>query len=47
MSARPALLSATALAAFAAATGMAFAAWDEHGPAMFMALAESGLSWCF
>ena len=47
MSARPALLSVTALAAVAAATGMAFAAWGEHGPAMFMALAESGLSWCF
>ncbi len=47
MSARPALLSATSLVAFAAATGMAFAAWGEHGPAMFMTLAESGLSWCF
>jgi hypothetical protein len=47
MPARPVLLSATLLAALAAATGMAFAAWGQHGPAMFMALAESGLSWCF
>ena len=25
----------------------AFAGWLENGPAMFMALAESGLAWCF
>jgi len=36
MPARPVLLSATLLAALAAATGMAFAAWGQHGPAMFM-----------
>ncbi|WP_187971001.1 hypothetical protein [Aquibium microcysteis] len=47
MPARPALLSATILAALAAATGVAFAAWGEKGPAMFMVLAEGGLSWCF
>ncbi|WP_170314676.1 hypothetical protein [Aquibium carbonis] len=47
MPARPALLSAAAFAGLAAATGVAFAAWGAHGPAMFMALAESGLSWCF
>lgn len=47
MPARPLLLSATVLSALAAATGVAFAAWGAHGPAMFMALAESGLSWCF
>lgn len=34
-------------AALAAATGAAFALWAEHGPRMFMALVESGLSWCF
>jgi hypothetical protein len=47
MSARPILVSTTVLASLAAATGMAFAAWGAHGAAMFMALAESGLSWCF
>lgn len=47
MSARPTLLSMTVLAALSAATGAAFAAWGEHGSAMFLALAENGLSWCF
>jgi hypothetical protein len=47
MSARPALLTGAILAALAAATGLAFAGWGEHGAAMFLALAESGLSWCF
>jgi hypothetical protein len=47
MSARSALLSGAILAALAAATGMAFAGWEAHGAAMFLALAESGLAWCF
>ncbi|AOF90403.1 hypothetical protein BSY16_646 [Sinorhizobium sp. RAC02] len=25
----------------------AFAGWLEHGPAIFLSLAESGMSWCF
>ncbi|WP_394688451.1 hypothetical protein [Hoeflea sp.] len=39
---------AGALALFAAAvlTGLAFAAWTSNGPAMFYALAASGLAWC-
>lgn len=39
---------AGALALFAVAmlTGLAFAAWDINGPAMFHALAASGLAWC-
>jgi hypothetical protein len=31
----------------AAATGVAFAAWVENGAAILMAMAETGLSWCF
>ncbi|TWG64774.1 MULTISPECIES: hypothetical protein [unclassified Aminobacter] len=44
--ARPAALAvlAVALSAFA---GVAFAGWMEHAPAIFMALVDSGLSWCF
>jgi hypothetical protein len=33
--------------ALAALTGLAFAGWLDHGPRMFLALAESGLAWCF
>ena len=32
---------------FAALSGIAFAAWLDHGAAIFMSLAETGLSWCF
>jgi hypothetical protein len=35
------------VAAFAAASGVAFAAWAEHGASIFMTMVESGLSWCF
>ena len=38
---------AIAAAAIAAATGAAFAAWIDHGAGIFMAMAESGLAWCF
>ncbi|MFI0843428.1 hypothetical protein [Mesorhizobium sp. IMUNJ 23232] len=31
----------------AAVTGATFAAWAAHGPDMFMAMIQSGLSWCF
>jgi hypothetical protein len=48
----PALLPAKA-AAFAAATialaaliGLGFAGWVSQGGGIFMALVESGLSWC-
>ena len=30
----------------AVATGVAFAGWLDKGAAMFLALAEAGLSWC-
>ena len=35
------------LAAFAAATGLAFAAWVDNGAGIFMTMVEGGLSWCF
>jgi hypothetical protein len=31
----------------AAATGVAFAGWMEHGPGIFMATIEAGIAWCF
>lgn len=34
-------------AALAAATGLAFAGWIENAPAIFLALAEQGMAWCF
>ena len=27
--------------------GIGFALWLDHAPAIFMALVNSGLSWCF
>jgi hypothetical protein len=36
-----------AAAVIAAATGVAFASWMDHGPGIFLALVESGLAWCF
>jgi hypothetical protein len=37
-----------ALMAFlaAAATGLAFAGWVNHGEGIFQAMLQSGLSWC-
>ena len=29
------------------ATNAAFAGWMEHGTAIFLSLAETGMSWCF
>jgi len=43
----PAAKVALGVLAFAAATGLAFAAWVENGGAILMTMAESGLSWCF
>jgi hypothetical protein len=34
-------------AAFAAVSGIAFAAWLDHGAAILLSMAETGLSWCF
>ncbi|MCR4269102.1 hypothetical protein [Nitratireductor sp. ZSWI3] len=31
----------------AALSGWAFAMWIEHGGGIFLAMAQSGLSWCF
>lgn len=39
------LLAATLAAA--AATGLSFALWIDKGPGIFMALVDSGMSWCF
>lgn len=33
--------------ALAGGTGLAFAGWIDHGPRLLMALAETGLAWCF
>ena len=44
---RKPLLVGTITLAFAAATGIAFATWMQHGAGIFMALVESGLAWCF
>ncbi|BCH31877.1 hypothetical protein MesoLjLc_38070 [Mesorhizobium sp. L-8-10] len=35
------------LAVLAAVSGVAFASWLDKGAAMFMAMAEAGLAWCF
>jgi hypothetical protein len=43
----PAIKIGLAVIAIAAATGVAFAAWVENGAAILMAMAETGLSWCF
>lgn len=43
---RPAALAIATLA-LAATAGLAFAGWVEHTPGIVMALAESGLAWCF
>jgi hypothetical protein len=34
-------------ALLAAATGLAFASWIDHGGAIFMTMVEAGISWCF
>ncbi len=41
----PAALIALGLGVMAATA--AFAGWMEHGTAIFLSLAESGMSWCF
>lgn len=35
------------LTAFAAVSGVAFAAWADQGAGIFMAMVEFGLAWCF
>jgi hypothetical protein len=42
----PLLLAAGALA-LSAGTGLAFAGWLDSGARIFMAMAETGLAWCF
>lgn len=37
---------ALGVAALAAATGAAFAAWVDNGDAMLMSIFEAGLAWC-
>ncbi len=41
----PAALVALGLGVMAATA--AFAGWLEHGSAIFLSLAESGMAWCF
>ncbi|MGE3371069.1 MAG: hypothetical protein AB7I79_20125 [Rhizobiaceae bacterium] len=40
-------IASLSLGVLAAASGLAFAGWVEHGAGIFLAMAESGLSWCF
>lgn len=35
------------IAALAAATGVAFAAWVDNGDEMLVSMFEAGLAWCF
>lgn len=46
MSLRKALAFAGFAAVGALATGAAFAAWFNHGDAIFISLIQSGLAWC-
>ncbi len=39
--------SSVGLFALAALLGAGFAGWLDRGAAMFLAMAETGLSWCF
>ncbi len=41
------LMLAGSAALLSATTGIAFAAWAEHGAGIFLAMAANGLSWCF
>jgi hypothetical protein len=43
----PLLAALIALGLGVLAAKAAFAGWLEHGPAIFLSLAESGMSWCF
>ncbi|MCT7663733.1 hypothetical protein [Shinella kummerowiae] len=43
----PLLAALIALGLGVLAARAAFAGWLEHGPAIFLSLAESGMSWCF
>ncbi|MFC3218867.1 hypothetical protein ACFOEZ_07555 [Tianweitania populi] len=36
-----------ALLVAATVTGLSFALWMDKGPAIFMALVQSAMSWCF
>ena len=38
---------ALGVAILAAATGLAFASWIDHGAGIFTTMVEAGLSWCF
>lgn len=44
--ATPLLLAAGALV-LSAVTGLAFAGWLDSGARIFMAMAETGMAWCF
>lgn len=37
---------ALGVAALAAATGVAFAAWVENGDEIFVSMIQAGLAWC-
>jgi len=46
-SALTAVKVALGTAALAALSGVALAAWLDHGTAILMSMAQTGLSWCF
>ncbi|HHZ08311.1 MAG TPA: hypothetical protein GX405_05980 [Rhizobiales bacterium] len=46
-SAFPSWGTVAVVSVLAAATGLAFAAWIEHGAEIFLATVEAGLAWCF
>jgi hypothetical protein len=43
----PLLTATLAILALGAGTGVAFAAWLEHGAGIVHTLGESGVAWCF
>jgi hypothetical protein len=43
----PAIKYAAGLSLLAAIGGIAFAAWADNGSNIFVAMIQSGMSWCF
>ncbi|WP_157015812.1 hypothetical protein [Mesorhizobium xinjiangense] len=47
MTLKLAIKSVSTVVVLAGLSGIAFAMWAENGPRVLMAMAETGLSWCF
>ena len=41
------IVASLGVGALAAATGLAFAGWMQHAPAILVTLTQEGLAWCF